>query len=81
MTPEIHHQYFNQAAAETQLLGELLLAVLEQNDGLCLDNEIERASLASALTAALVAAAGDGTRAFPWTTSSARDRASEPPHT
>ena len=38
-----------------QTLEELLLAILEQHDGFCLDNEQEREALATILTAALTA--------------------------
>ena len=38
-----------------QTLEELLLAILEQHDGFCLDNEQEREALAMILAAALTA--------------------------
>ena len=40
---------------EEQTLEELLLAILEQHDGLCLDNKQERTSLATVLATALMA--------------------------
>lgn len=39
----------------SQILEGLLLVILEQHDGLCLDNETERAQLATAMATALIA--------------------------
>ncbi len=49
---------------EKELLETFLLMTLEDNDGLCLDNQPERVALAGALTTALVSAAKDGTIDF-----------------
>ena len=46
--------------SEQELLETFLLGALTDNDGLCLDNQPERAVLAAALTTALVSAAKDG---------------------
>ena len=53
MTVETRDQEANCRPPEAQALEVLLLVILEQHDGLCLDNEAERSSLAAALVAAL----------------------------
>ena len=60
MTAEAPNQTSGQKTPEVELLEQFLLATLEQHDGLCLDNETERADLAAALALALIDAAGDG---------------------
>ena len=60
MTAEAPSQTSGQKTPEVELLEQFLVAILEQHDGLCLDNETERADLATALAVALIAAAGDG---------------------
>lgn len=53
-----------QVPSEQELLERFLLVKLEANDGLCLDNQLERVILAAAMTHALVSAAKDGTIDF-----------------
>lgn len=47
----------DQPSSETQRLEALILITLEENDGLCSDNEEERHQLAAALARAIIAAA------------------------
>lgn len=61
MTAEVMDQITDNPPPEAEPLEMFLLTILESNDGLCLDNEPERARLAAALAAALVVAAGEGT--------------------
>lgn len=60
MTAEISDQTTFDSPPEVGSLEMFLLTILESNDGLCLDNEPERARLASALAEALLAAVGEG---------------------
>lgn len=53
MTAEAVDQNVVDHLPEAQALEVLLLVILEQHDGLCLDNELERSTLAAALAAAL----------------------------
>ena len=46
-------QSVHQMSSAAQTLEEFLLATLEKHDGLCLDNEEERAALSTVLTTAL----------------------------
>ena len=55
MSAEILDQQPAHYNPEEQTLAESLLAILEQHDGLCLDNKQERASLATVLAAAFMA--------------------------
>ncbi len=53
MPVETRNQETNCHLPEAQTLEAHLLAILAQHDGLCLDNERERSTLAAALAAAL----------------------------
>ena len=55
MSAEILDDQAAQQNPGQQTLNEFLLAILEQHDGLCLDNAQEREALAMILTAALTA--------------------------
>lgn len=60
MTVEVIDQPTSARLPKAEALETFLLAILERNDGLCLDNEPERARLAAALAAALLAAGTEG---------------------
>ena len=49
----------DQPSSEKQRLEALLLITIEENEGLCLDNEEERRRLAAAFARAIIAAAKD----------------------
>ena len=55
MSAEILDQQPIHINPEIQTLEEVLLAILAQHDGFCLDNEQERATLAAVLATALMA--------------------------
>lgn len=61
MTAEVPGKESGYAPTEAELLETLLLSTLEENDGLCLDNEPERLQLATTLTQVLISAVRDGT--------------------
>lgn len=58
MTVEVKDRTMTDPLPEAGTLEIFLLAILERHDGLCLDNGPEQVRLASALAAALLAAAG-----------------------
>ena len=60
MSVEALHQQPTHGMLEAQALEEWLLVTLEQHDGLCLDNEKDRAKLSTALATALVSTAVNG---------------------
>jgi len=61
MTAEIPEKRSGQAPSEAELLETVFLSILEEHDGLCLDNEPERLQLAAVLNQALISAVRDGT--------------------
>lgn len=61
MTAEIVEKGSGYAPSEAELLETLFLSTLEEQDGLCLDNQLERYQLAAILTQVLVSAVRDGT--------------------
>lgn len=61
MTAEVIDQTTIGSPPEAESLETFLLAILERHDGLCLDNEPERAMLVFALAAAFMDAIRDGT--------------------
>lgn len=64
MTAEIPGKEPGYTPGEAELLETLFLITLEENDGLCLDNEPERLQLAIILAQALITSGRDKTIDF-----------------
>ena len=79
MTVESLDQKLDSIAPEALSL-EGLLTILEQHDGLCLDNEAERINLADVLATALKKTVGDSAINLPQPAISEQDRAGISPH-
>ena len=60
MSTEVQERSPDSPVAVEQSLEEVLLAILKQYDGLCLDNEKERSFLAATLAAALIPSISEG---------------------